>query len=1182
MAKKSGRITIGMLIGMLDDNYQARIWPSIADAAKKHDVNLIFFVGKSPGSNYGYDKEHHIIYNFISDYNLDGLIIMSGTLGNFISINKLVKFLNRYKKIPMVSIAIALEGIPSILVDNTAGLYDAFNHLVNEHNYKRIAFIRGPEGHQEADLRFNTYLNFLKKNNLPYDPDLVFVGDFVLERGVLAVKTFLDERKIKFDAIVSSNDNMALGAYKELSTRGIMVPKDVALVGFDDIDIVKSFYPPLTTVKQPLDEQGKRAFEILLDIINGKKHDNNICLPSQLVIRQSCGCFSYSISEIKSISYDNNESKKDNFNVIEKNIKDTLFKEIRSDILNNKIIINWITDVIDAIILYLRNKIKDNDFLYEIAKIPVNKVKIENDDFFWQNVILLIRDKFLEFINNNDYINSIKLIFQKSIILIEEIILRPDALSSIELSHRIWLLRDISQALITTFDLSELSEYMSSELPKIGIETCLIALYKGDVIKKGFLEWSIPEVSEVISGFNINKNIVIKNTKYNFETKKIYHPDCINKDTRHTIILMPLFFREEHFGFILFELGSRIETIYETLRGQISSALKGALLFQKQRETEVLRIAKEAAESANKMKSEFLANMSHEIRTPMNSILGFTDILLEEESDFDKIERLNIIMKSGKNLLSLINDILDFSKIEADKITFDNINFSLIKLLEDIFNIFSIRAEEKELHFNINIDESVPDYIYGDERRVNQIILNLVSNALKFTQKGGVDIFVYYDNGIIKLIVNDTGVGIPKEKHGIIFSPFIQVDSSTTREYSGTGLGLAISKSIADKMGGKIYFESDIGKGSSFYVELPLSAVNDDYIENKNTDYVNGEKLVKKWLNNVKDDYRLKKLIINVIKKIHERIKILDNAILKNDKNLIKQISHDLKGLTGNLDLNEYYKLFLQIDKEAGKEKINNQIMKKLIRDVKDIDQKIVNVKYDADTKCDVFYKDTNNKDKINFKILITEDNEMNRKLVGVLLDKLKLNYDFASNGKDALDLLINAAKENKKYDLMLLDMHMPVMDGLETINKIRSNDRLKDLYVIALTAHAMKGDSKKYIDAGCNDYISKPINKEDFRCKIINLVKKKDEINNIIDKDIILNKKQKEKLLLLIKSLEKNIRIFKQDEIYKIADEMEYYFNYSYIKKIKKELYLIADDFDDERLIKLINLLKDITYHEE
>jgi signal transduction histidine kinase/DNA-binding LacI/PurR family transcriptional regulator/DNA-binding response OmpR family regulator len=1178
---KKHRPTIGMFLGMLDEDYQANIWNTIEDQADILDINLIFIVGKSLGSPYGYDYQHHIIYNLASNSVLDGLIILTATLGNFITLEELTEFCKQFHSLPMASIGEAIEGIPSILLDNKFGLKEVLDHLIVDHGYKRIAYIRGPEGHQEADIRFETYKKSLEEHNIVFDAQMVAPGNFVYDTGTEAMRILLEERKVKCDAIVSANDDMALGALRYLQAKGIKVPQDIALVGFDDIKLAKIFNPPLTSVTQPLPDQAKKALEIILAQIRGEKVPDVLYLPSRAAIRQSCGCFSSSMLYIDSIIKNQSFSRIGSFSNLgldEEKILQNTTRELQAKGINNEALFAWLKRILTGMIGCLKNNdLQNKDFFYMLSDLPISRVVIAKDELFWRNLIKILYTNILLVLRDNEAILFFEFLYKKMEIFLSELLLRPDPFQSISEKHMVWTLRSVGSVLISSFELNQLLVDIRDQLPYVGINECYIALYDGQVGKKSKFFWEIPEKSQLMLAFAGEKSFTQKEGKILFPTLDLAPKKYFSAHKRYTMALMPLFFRDEQFGFIFFELGSRIATIYETLRGYISSSLKGALLFQKQKQAEEMQIAAmEAAEKANKIKSEFLANMSHEIRTPMNSIIGFTELLLEEEDDSRKKEKLKIIMKAGDNLLEIINDILDFSKMEAGKIEFEKISFSIKDLIGDIRKMFIIKASEKDILFTTTIDDSVPEYVLGDERRINQIILNLVSNAFKFTSKGEIGISCsFLDDEILRIRVSDSGIGIPKGKQYLIFTPFSQADNSATKEYFGTGLGLAISKGLIEKMGGKIYFSSQEGIGSTFTIEIPLERTEEtSLIELKNR--LRDERMVQRWLKQAGGDPQIKQIILEGLHKLPERMLEIEEAVKSKQKDRLKKITHDLRSIYGNLGISEIYDIFLKIDKEIDDTNFNENKITHLLSIVKEIMNKIPKYYFE---EIKIMAGDFKNTVKRNFRILVAEDNEMNRKFIGLLLTKLGVFFDFASNGEIVLDSLQEGIRKNKKYNLLLLDMQMPVMNGLEVIKRIRRDNELKDLYVIAITAYAMKGDAFKYTKAGCNNYVSKPINKDNF-LKMIYDVMHQELPNNkgIGEKEkSVLNNGTKNILHEVTEELIKNSKIFDQNKLFKLVKKLEEIATSEPFREIHHTLKKIAENFDDEELLLLIKRLKGI-----
>jgi len=741
-----------------------------------------------------------------------------------------------------------------------------------------------------------------------------------------------------------------------------------------------------------------------------------------------------------------------------------------------------------------------------------------------------------------------------------------------------------------------------------------------------------------------------------------------------------------------------------------------------------LEKARQEAENANKMKSQFLANMSHEIRTPMNAVLGFTGLLLKNETSEDKREQLEIIGTAGKNLLALINDILDFSKIEADKFEINAHAFPIRKMLSHLEKMLRMKAEEKGIFFEVSGLSRMPEFVLGDELRINQIILNIAGNAIKFTTEGGVIIKCSYEDGIARLAIKDTGIGIPQEKQEQIFKPFVQADGTTARNFGGTGLGLAISLRLANLMGGKITLKSSAGIGSEFTTELPLTetdapkgagaidyvveesrgkeklvavieddqgereflevlledngyntvfidytedfldviaghnvslvildlmmngadgieinnrlkqdirtahlpviicSANDgdkdslhygviDYIQKpvseenllkriyvglksvvglKNIFIIDDEKpllklysaylhqhnylsfafssaqdaldelakgvvpdmiildlmmpgidgfeflkilkkkygkenipvvvvtakdltqdditrlkeetlavyskgaytekefmaylneyferrkidgsaLLEKWILTAEGDEEFENIMYEAILSLPGFVENLERSILQRSIPEIESFSHSLKGVVSNFEMDEIYRIIAEMN---GDVRSGNPDIDKIIRLFVELKEIALSIPYDSIEIKELDDEAPEKEGTLN--IVLAEDQPVNQKLVKAYLHEMGLDCDLAENGKIALEIL-----REKSCDLLLLDMQMPVMDGVETIKHIRASADLKDLYVVALTANAMKGDAKMYIDQGCDDYLAKPVDLESLKQKI-------------------------------------------------------------------------------------------------
>ncbi|MBN1811475.1 MAG: substrate-binding domain-containing protein [Anaerolineae bacterium] len=582
--KKRVRPTIGLLIGEDTDSVSWTVWQGVNDVARERDANLICFVGGSLHTPVAFETNANVLYDLVGPENVDGLVIWSGGIGQYASLEEMEAFCKQYQPLPIVSVALPFEGVHSLVAGNYDGMRDVITHLIEVHGCRRIAFIRGPEGHPEAEDRYRAYVDVLAAYGISLDPKIVLRGNFESAASAQAVSKLLDQRGGDFDAVAAADDSMAWAAMSVLKARGLRVPEDVAVVGFDDEEASRYKVPPLTTVSSGVYEQGRQSAEMLLALLAGEEVPEKISLPARPVLRQSCGCVSSEVARA-ALTFASGA-----FKAFKKRAKgetfEVAFAAQREDILSEMtqrvgpiegLEPEWAAQLVDAFVAGIEEK-SAGGFIDLLGDILDHVIVAGADTLPWQSALSTLRCHVLPYLSGDEALWAEDL-WQQARVMIWEAEQQVQVRRRVE-AEETWtaLLQIVGLSLATMTNMTDFIHGIEAQLPAL-VPSFYLSLYRDPYAP---VNWS-----ELLVAYDEKGRIELQADKQRFPSAQLLPPGLPRYNRRYTLIAKDIYFQDRQLGLALLEVGPRDGMFYQALGIQLGSTLHKVLLIEQMEKREL-------------------------------------------------------------------------------------------------------------------------------------------------------------------------------------------------------------------------------------------------------------------------------------------------------------------------------------------------------------------------------------------------------------------------------------------------------------------------------------------------------------------------------------------------------------------------------------------------------------------
>lgn len=1056
-AKRAAKIpTIGVLAGVqmyygtILGNFVGPLLHGVYAAAQKRGCNLLLAGGMDSSSYTAAhpawpDPESGVDFVPVGPWNTDGLIVFNPLFLE--SRSKYVQGLIAGGH-PIIFAATGEPG-PTVAIDNAGAIHQALQHLI-DHGHEQIAFIAGYPNDLTGDggLRLRAFRQFVQAHKLASDPKLIAYGSHGINGGREAMQQIMDSG-IPFTAILASNDESAIGAMDVLKNNGVRIPQDVAIIGIDDTFEAMTQAPPLTTFHSSPFRMGYQALESLLDYIEGKRtYLEDVTIPMQFVIRQSCGCqpntIPIALDDVGSPATGNNKSL----------ITDHLVKVLAETALAGTQRLS--TDethsrcrhLVESFIesLSLENPVP---FLTALEETLMRAEELGDDIYVWNSVLVRLESDTSLIRDTLGAPNSRQ---QNETIIAEA---RIALTQHMERYHRHLIIRQkwiadqvghLNSRLLTALDEAQVYEILASYLPEVGIKHMDVAYFEAQ--------------DDAVSWCNL-RQVLKRDIELRFPSRQ-FPPQGLYDQPYH-LILLPIAGQDTSPGFVVFHAADM--EICAHIVWQLVTFLRVVRLYREATQ------GRQLAEEANRLKSRFLSTVSHELRTPLNLIVGLSDLLLQKgkSRSSEAIRDLRRIHASAQHLDGLIRDVLDLAQNEMGELKLVCTSLNLLEVLNVVAAVGEQLVQEKGLEWQASIPHDLPN-VWGDQTRLRQVVLNLISNAVKFTSQGSISLRVQTKDDAIMVEVSDTGLGILPREQRVIFDEFRQSERTTTLGYGGLGLGLAICKRLVELHGGKIGVRSsgEEGDGSTFYFTLPILKVQP---ESNIPNSMPSDGTLLLLVQPSGQGARLQEYLIQqgfaVEVQSPDEVTILSpdfldrrpGAVILEEGRGLERGWNVIKSLRENPTTRDVPVLIYSLDEtqDTGSVLELNYITKPLNNAelIKVVERQI-----------------SDNRSNENAPtILIVDDEpstaEMHARMISAWSPAS--HTLIARDGREALQII-----HETHPDLVLLDLMMPALDGFGVLRAMRADPHCRDIPVIVLTGQTLTVDDMTNLGAGVSSVLKK------------------------------------------------------------------------------------------------------------